>query len=368
MRVLYLTDRVSLQGGAPQHLLQVIGAALGAGLSVTIAAGRIDPDVVLPSPVKVCCIKGLASAVASEVKLDGLEQLLCSADLLHVQNVMNPVALERALDHSRSVVTVQDHRVFCPGPGKTRPDGSACDLPLSDDACRACLPDPEYRERLLSLTRRRLRALAGARLVVLSRYMACQLALLDRHDVVIVPPWVRTSTRSAQSGQGFLCGGRLVAHKGLEEAWQAWKMAETGEPLRVAGRGRLVTTLHGAELLGWLDATELRRQLRFARALLFPSRWQEPFGILGVESLAEATPVILFESGGTADWSDQGCVLVPPGDVDAMAAAMKHVRDAPEEMMKLGEAGREMVKRRFPRAEIEGRLIALYEDVAAQPS
>ena len=47
---------------------------------------------------------------------------MAAADVVHVQNVMNPTALTRLVSSGRAVVTVQDHRVFCPGPGRTPPD------------------------------------------------------------------------------------------------------------------------------------------------------------------------------------------------------------------------------------------------------
>ena len=45
VRILYLTDRLSVRGGADQHLLQVLSWAAGAGHRVVVAAGRIEIDV-----------------------------------------------------------------------------------------------------------------------------------------------------------------------------------------------------------------------------------------------------------------------------------------------------------------------------------
>ena len=51
MRILYLTDRLSLRGGADQHLLQVITTAVASGASVSVAYGRSEVAA-LPSGVK----------------------------------------------------------------------------------------------------------------------------------------------------------------------------------------------------------------------------------------------------------------------------------------------------------------------------
>jgi glycosyltransferase involved in cell wall biosynthesis len=69
----------------------------------------------------------------------------------------------------------------------------------------------------------------------------------------------------------------------------------------------------------------LPRLLRRARALLMPSRWQEPFGIAGLEALSFGVPVVAWESGGMSEWH-QG-PLVPWGDVAGLA---RRLRDAVE--------------------------------------
>ena len=55
--------------------------------------------------------------------------------------------------------------------------------------------------------------------------------------------------------------------------------------------------------------------------------WSEPFGLVGLEGMAHAKPVVAFDVGGVSDWLVDGenGFLVPRGDVDAMAAAIKAV-------------------------------------------
>jgi glycosyltransferase involved in cell wall biosynthesis len=303
--------------------------------------------------------------VASSSRLAALAPLLGDARLVHVQNVMNPVAIRAAVATGRAVVTVQDHRVFCPGMGKTLPGGDACRRPMSSEACTECLPDRGYRARTLAVTRARLRALEGARIVVLSRYMAAELGRVGLRGAEVLPPWFEIGPARSVAGDGFLMGGRVVSHKGALDALHAWRRAGTVLPLRVAGEGPLASDLAGADRLGWLAADRLRGELRRARALLFPSRWQEPLGMLALEALAEGTPVIVTDVGGTSDWSDTGCVRVPSGDVEAMAEAVGRLADDPREAVRLGRQGRAMVAERYSRAAVEPRLHHLYAEVAA---
>jgi len=346
-------DRLSRRGGADQHLLEVI-AALSA--SPVWAVGRVEGVAV---PGRVVRLRGLGAGVADE-RLQGLDALIEAADLIWVQNVMNPVALRRLTATGRAVVVVQDHRVFCPGPGRTLPDATACQRPFGLTNCEMCLPDRGYRERLVSLTGARLDALrAAARVVVLSHYMQDELSAAGVASEV-VPPWVEAVDEPV-AGDGFVVGGRLVAHKAPEVASEACRLA--GAHLSVAGAGRLASALRG-EALGWLEAAALRKALKGARALLFPGRWQEPFGILGVEALAVGTPVIVGASGGVNDWADAGCLRVAPGDVAGMSAAVASLQADPRRARALGAEGQAMVRQRFARGPLVARLRRLAEDVA----
>jgi glycosyltransferase involved in cell wall biosynthesis len=294
-----------------------------------------------------------------------LDSLLERHDVVHVQNVMNPVVLAMAVTTDRAVATIQDHRVFCPSIGKTMPDGSRCQQPMSPAACRACVDDREYLDRTLELTQARRDALRGARLVVLSTYMAEELAIADLPGAEVLPPWVEVGALRREPGESFLIGGRLVVHKGVMDGWRAWRTAAGNLSLRVAGEGPLAGQMDGAEHLGWLRVPDLRLELRSSRALLFPAVWQEPFGILGVQAQAEGTPVVVADVGGTTDWSDVGCIRVPAGDVDAMVAAVSRLEHDPDEALRLGRRGQSMVIERFARSTIEPRVHALYQEICS---
>jgi len=364
VRLLYLTDRLSDRGGADHHLAQVIASSIDQGCEVSVAYGRDDGGAVRRMEVDYRRIRGLSGMVDSGARLGDLPDLLATNDVVHVQNIMNPTALAMAVGGGRAVVTIQDHRVFCPGQGKTLSDGSECTVEMSDTICRACVPDDAYRRSTLALTGRRLDAVRGAKIVVLSHYMAEQLAVVGVIPSRVIPPWVEIGPDRTDPGSTFMLGGRLVTHKGIVDGWKAWTRA--GRPLRlvVAGSGPLESELAGADLSGWLAPEDLRTALRSARALIFPARWQEPFGILGLEALAQGTPVVVAASGGTDDWSGSGCIRVPPGDVEAMTDAIRRLAADPEWALELGREGRSAVRMRFTRDRIAPMLVELYRSVA----
>ncbi len=359
MRVLHLVDRVSRRGGADLHLRDVL-ARQRRRHRLTLAYGRSQAS--LPAGVQGRQVRGLGSPVASTSGLAGLDELLQGAEIVHLHNIMNPTVLSRAVATGRAVVTVQDHRVFCPGPGRSLPDGAQCHEPMGDRVCAICLPDPAYRQRTLALTQARLQALVGARLVVLSQYMARELDEAGLPGAVVVPPWIEVGEARRDPGEGFVLGGRLVRHKAPELAWEAWRTSGTSQPLRVAGAGPLEDRLVGAQRLGWVPRPALRELLAGSRALLFPGHWQEPFGILGLEALASGTPVIATPTGGVEDWAVEG--VIRARDLREWVEAIRLLDREPERARALGEAGRAFVERRFGVQGLSDRLEHVYASVA----
>jgi glycosyltransferase involved in cell wall biosynthesis len=77
------------------------------------------------------------------------------------------------------------------------------------------------------------------------------------------------------------------------------------------------------------------------------------------EAMACGRPVIAADAGGTAELvgSEGAGVLVPPGDADTLAAAVRELLDDPERRRRLGEAARQRIESEFPLA----RMIDRYE-------
>lgn len=239
-------------------------------------------------------------------------------DVLHVHSVVNPIALGTAATRG-AVFTVQDHRSFCPSRGKWTAKGEVCRVPLSPAACAECFENRAYFEEILALTDARLAAIQEATILVLSEYMRGELvaAGLATERIHVIPPFVdfgeSTPAIEADEPPCVLFVGRLVEAKGPLDAVAAWKQSGVALPLVVAGTGPLREQVEagGAEVLGWVPHEGLPRLFRQARALLMPSRWQEPFGIAGLEAVAFGVPVVAWDSGGMREW--HGGALVPWG-------------------------------------------------------
>jgi len=118
--------------------------------------------------------------------------------------------------------------------------------------------------------------------VVLSHYMKKELVEVGvaEERITVVPPFVHGLDREAWP-DGPPCTffvGRLTATKGAAEAAQAWRLSRLDLPMVVAGAGPLRAELEdrGADVLGWVDHNRPSALYRRARAVVMPSRWQEP--------------------------------------------------------------------------------------------
>ena len=141
---------------------------------------------------------------------------------------------------------------------------------------------------------------------------------------VTPPPRPALPDTPAEGPPSILFAGRLAAAKGVWDAANAWRISGVDLPLVFAGtgpeRGRLDAAGH--RVLGWVERPRLAGLLRAAAVLVLPSRWQEPYGLIGPEALSLGTPVAAWESGAVSEWHPGGSLLVPWGDVHALGGAL----------------------------------------------
>jgi glycosyltransferase involved in cell wall biosynthesis len=209
-----------------------------------------------------------------------------------------------------------------------------------------------------AVTSERLEALRRLEIVVLSRYMKGELekAGIDGRRIHVEPPFVHglRPDAAADGPPCLLFAGRLTRAKGPLEALEAWRLSDFRDlPLLFAGTGpeRERVAARGGTVLGWVDRVRLSALYRRARAMIMPSRWQEPFGLAGLESLTMGTPVVAWRGGAVEEWH-VGPGLVDWGDIRGLAEALPLAASSPV----AAPTG-------FDEEDLMRRLVALYETV-----
>lgn len=138
---------------------------------------------------------------------------------------------------------------------------------------------------------------------------------------------------SPHRGDYLLFVGRMSSDKGAHRAIEVAK--EAGLPLLLAGKmqdqsekeyfeAQVRPNLgYGIEYLGEVDHAEKVELLQNARATLFPIEWDEPFGLVMIESMACGTPVIATRRGAVPEVIDDGRTGIIVDDYHEMAAAIE---------------------------------------------
>jgi glycosyltransferase involved in cell wall biosynthesis len=135
---------------------------------------------------------------------------------------------------------------------------------------------------------------------------------------------------SRRRGEHLLFVGRLIEKKGVFEAIQAAR--KTGSYLYITGSPssgeywdqKIKPFLNDKiKYIGNIQRNKLPAYYSAAKVVLFPVRWEEPFGLVMIEAMACGTPVIAFRRGSVPEVIQDGKTGFVVNTVQEMAAAIK---------------------------------------------
>lgn len=305
-------------------------------------------------------------------------------DLVHVHELyplISPWVLPLCRQRGIPVVmSVYDYRLTCPTHNHF----------FDGQVCLRCIPEGE-----LACVRQNCRgSRAESAAFALRNALARRLQLFQRHVQCFITPtrftadWLvhkagvapaavrvlpcmidlpASPVADPAAGQYIGFAGRFVPEKGADVAIAAARRA--GLPLWLAGDRH--QSLQGRQDDGLVrhlvtrDRDELAAFYRGARLFVMPSIWFETFGIVVGEAMSHGIPVLASDIGALSDTTVHGQtgLLVPPGDVEALAAAMRQLWDDAELVRRLGRGGRSHIARHSSRQAHQAQLLAIYSDV-----
>jgi glycosyltransferase involved in cell wall biosynthesis len=184
----------------------------------------------------------------------------------------------------------------------------------------------------------------------------------------------------ADSVPRLLCVGRLIPIKGhvvLLRAFAAARAQLPGLELEIAGRGPLEPALKAlARELGIVDAVRflghvspVQSAIERASVVVVPSMG-EGFGMVALEAMERARPVIAAEIGGLGELVRDGetGLLVPAGEAEPLTEAILRLAGDLELARTMGEAGRRRALSRFQQRFCTERTELLYEGALSSDS
>lgn len=399
MKILLSIDTWGLVGGT-ERLAAAVAAGLidrGHELSILCREQHKGGFGSLPK-MRVFELDFLNAGTFSEDQHKQLRATIEAAapDVVFQQSNCGMAMLSELVNLAPLVRFVHDHPAFCPGLNKYHADGNICTEPLGaicleryyfKGGC-VCLNKAQNPRPLARLVAPVL-ALAkkykeistnqrAAKLLTNSNYMADELCQAGFRPELVERIWPFTLSNTEAQPQGplekplqrfldaderplVLVSARLVhPDKGVDYLLTAAGQIAAPFKLVIAGKGPAEPWLRekaledglGPERLfwaGWINSGAMETLLARAALVICPSVWQEPFGLIGLEAMAHAKPIVAFDVGGIPEWLENNHTgkLVRRCDAAAMAQAATELLNDPKQAQRLGQAAKLRLDQRF---------------------
>lgn len=185
-----------------------------------------------------------------------------------------------------------------------------------------------------------------------------------------------TSERDSSKLIRILFVGPHEPRKGLAnliEAMARLRRADANAALTTVGRGPMMKELKelavrlgisdSVDFMGYVhpDSGQLPLIYREADIFAFPSSL-EGFGLVLLEAMASGLPIVASDASAIPEVVGDSGILVPPGDVDALANALESLISNPSLRKELGERGRRRVESRYSWQRVLPQVVEVYEE------
>jgi glycosyltransferase involved in cell wall biosynthesis len=190
-------------------------------------------------------------------------------------------------------------------------------------------------------------------------------------DARVIPhPVFPSEPPRADDGRTLLCLGTIRPYKGLGDAIAATRQIDgarlliAGDPLEPLNGYRADAGELAEWRLGYLSQRDLERALGEATVALFPYRPElDQSGAL-LQALGAGVPAVAYDVGGIAEPVREFGAgrVVPPGDVEALAAAARELLEDTE-ALEAARAGARRARQALTWDAAADAHVALYEEI-----
>lgn len=393
MKILLVNDIGRPTGGAEFQMLALRKELQERGHDVRLFSSRASlvADSELVSDYSCFGSNTKLQVLSQTVNLSAYRQLRqilseFQPDVVHVRMFMwqlSPLILPLLKDFPCLYQTAV-YKAICPAGTKVLPDGSPCKYKVGI-ACltNRCLTPQTWVVLMLQYQLWQQWRDAFDLVVALSNGMKAQLEIAGIKPVEVVYNGVpiRPMRPDLCNPPTVVYAGRLVAEKGIDILLRAFVKVLSKVPqakLLIAGDGKekenlqaLSIQLDIAESLTWLGhlpQPEMERQFEAAWVQVVPSMWAEPFGNVTTEAMMRGTAVIASAVGAQPEIVVEGKTgfLVPPGDVEALAAKLTLLLEDRSLSEQMGKAGRDRAITEFSEDKRNDRFLAIYRQLQAK--
>ena len=326
-------------------------------------------------------------------------------DVVHMHNtfpLLSPAVLYACRTQNTPVaITLHNYRLMCAGGTFFR--SRAAGEPAT--VCRDCVTGPAIQavahgcyknSRLATATvvlantahRQAWRTMVSAYMFI-SAAQRDLLAGLDltqervfvRHNLIPARHLQASPTRT-QPASTVIYAGRLDEAKGVRLLMAGWDHYLTTNPnpgltLTIAGAGTLgpeittwAATRPTVHLAGHADPARCAELMSSARAVILPSAWAEPFGLVAIEAMALGVPPVAANHGAFTELITPGVdgTLFDPGNPQALATAITDIQNNPRRYHTYGEQARDTYTKKFDPDRNIDQLLEIYRFAITNPA
>ena len=189
----------------------------------------------------------------------------------------------------------------------------------------------------------------------------------------------RPSAESLDDLPVALFAGRLLWQKGIGDFVEAARRLRGKARFWVAGYKEATSPSNVSEsqlrawqaegLIEWLGARDdMPAVYANSNIVCLPSTYGEGVPKVLIEAAACARACVASDAPGCREIVRDGVngLLVPPGDIDALTAAIQRLIDDPPERLRMGAAGRQIVLDGFTLRQVIAETLALYDSLLAR--
>jgi len=348
VRIAFVHERSGFFGGVEQNMFDTAKGLSARGHDCLLIAGPLPGK----DPERFASAFTSLTAEWSDGNPSGssLRKLIDdnSIDALYVHKVPRSDFLEQVKGKVLTVRMVHDHDSTCPRRHKYFVhSGQACSLAIGW-RCYLDLAFVEKKDggiRLKSIPdvkREAKRLNLYDRVATNSQSMVEELAIngVERTRLFLAHPVVPEQDAPLlpiSSEPHVLFVGQLIRGKGVDLLLRSLALLKCPWRATIAGDGNARQNLEAlakelqidnrVEFLGWFPSEKARELYDQARVLAVPARWPEPFGMVGVEAMRRARPVVGFRVGGIPDWlvDNETGYLVEQQNIEAFADRLERL-------------------------------------------
>lgn len=374
MQLYIFSDSSAHIGGAATVAIRNATLARKAGLEVFFISGGVEapaPELIASGVVTVSmgqprlldtsrstgAINGLWNLSALRFLRDVVSHANSGA-VFHVHSwsqTFGPVIFEALYSvRSRTLVTLHDYLIECPNGGffdfkgveTCNRKGLSLDC-LTTNCDKRSPAHKLWRYSRAVLQRGAIRDVRDWNFICVSQLQKSKFTSLNRSKVHIIrnPVSVNQNERvEVEKNQAIAFVGRLSDEKGIRVFLRAVAECNLESKALVIGDGPLGVELRNGsgkvEFTGWKSGLELDRLFKRMRVLVFPSLWDETYGLVTIEAVSKGIPVIASSSVGAINDLNRfsGAETYPNGNLTALKECLLAMEDSEKIKRKSVEA------------------------------